>query len=165
MAAVVAFTAWFLVLRPQVLGGPAGWILVAGESMEPNVHAGSLVVVLRQSEYRIGDVVAYRVPADDPGGGTNVIHRIIGGSADTGFIMRGDNTSGPDIWRPVPSDVVGAAWVVIPGAAPALLFLRSPIFMASFAAAVATYLVLGLGARSGQDLTRRPTAEDAGREP
>jgi signal peptidase len=144
LAAVLVFAVWFLALRPQILGGPAGWILVAGQSMEPSIHAGTLVVVMRQSEYQIGEVVAYRVPDTDPGAGSNVIHRIVGGTAEAGFVMRGDNTNGPDIWRPRPADVVGAAWLVVPGAAPILLFLRSPIVAASFATGVATYLVLGL---------------------
>jgi signal peptidase I len=167
-AAVLAFAGWFLVLRPQVLGGPAGWILVAGESMEPNIHAGSLVVVMRQSEYRIGDVVAYRVPEPDPGAGSNVIHRIVGGGPDTGFIMRGDNTNGPDIWRPRPSEVVGAAWLVIPSAASAMLFLRSPILLASLASGLAVYWVLGRAAPSRPPPTRRsagsPIAGVAGQD-
>jgi len=144
LAAVIAFVGWFLALRPQALGGPAGWILVAGDSMEPNVHPGSLVVVTRRGEYGVGDVVAYRVPEGNPGAGANVIHRIVGGTADVGFIVRGDNTNGPDLWRPRPSDIVGAAWLTLPDAALPMLFLRSPIVVASLAAGLATYLVLGL---------------------
>ena len=164
VVAVLAFTGWFLALRPQVLGGPAGWILVAGVSMEPNIHAGSLVVVLRQSEYRVGDIVAYRVPENDPGAGSNVIHRIIGGSAEAGFVTRGDNTDGADMWRPRPSDMVGTAWVVVPGAAPAMLLLRSPIVVASLAAGLATYLVLGLAGPAGQ-AARPATASDDAADP
>jgi signal peptidase I len=144
LAAVAAYIGWFIALRPTILGGPAGWILVAGDSMEPNVHAGSLVVTMRRSDYHMGDIVAYRVPMGDPGGGENIIHRIVGGSAAAGFVMRGDNTNGPDIWHPRPDDVVGAAWLVIPEAAPAILFLRSPLLLASVATSIATYAVLGL---------------------
>lgn len=165
LAAVLVFAVWFLALRPQILGGPAGWILVAGESMEPSIPAGTLVVVMRQSEYRIGEVVAYRVPDADPGAGDNVIHRIVGGTAEAGFVMRGDNTNGPDIWRPRPADVVGAAWLVVRGAAPTLLFLRSPIVAASFATSVATYLVLGLAWAAPGDPAERTPRSRPGRGP
>jgi signal peptidase I len=148
VVAFLVFVGWFIALRPQALGGPAGWIVVAGESMEPNLHPGSLVVVIRQPEYQVGDIVAYRVPETDPGAGMNVIHRIVGGTAETGFVMRGDNTSGPDIWRPRPADIVGATWLVMPNAATALLFIRSPIVLAAFAAGLAAYAVLGLIAPS-----------------
>jgi signal peptidase I len=144
VAAILAFAGWFLVLRPQSLGGPAGWILVAGDSMEPTIHPGSLVVVMSRAEFGVGDIVAYRIPDGNPGAGDNVIHRIVGGAANTGFIVRGDNTSAPDIWRPRPSEIVGAAWLIVPNGALPLLFLRSPIVIASLAAAFATYLVLGL---------------------
>ena len=152
--AVLAFAGWFLALRPQSLGGPAAWILVAGESMEPNIHAGSLVVVMVRTEYSVGDVVAYRVPEGDPGEGSNVIHRIVGGSAAEGFTLRGDNTSGPDIWHPRRSDILGAAWLILPNAVLPILFLRSPIVIASVAAAVATYFVLGLLEPSRQKRSR-----------
>jgi signal peptidase I len=143
VAAILAFAGWFVALRPQVLGGPASWILVAGESMEPNIHAGSLVIVVSRPAYDVGDVVAYRVPEGNPGAGDNVIHRITGGTADTGYVVRGDNASGPDMWRPRRSDVVGAAWLVVSDAVPVLLFLRSPILVASVAAGLASYIVLG----------------------
>ena len=144
VAGILAFAGWFVLLRPQVLGGPAAWILVAGDSMEPNIHQGSLVVATRRADYQVGDVIAYRVPEGNPGAGQNVIHRIIGGTATDGFIVRGDNTSGPDIWRPRAADIVGAAWLTLADAAQPLLLVRSPILIASVAAALATYLVLGL---------------------
>jgi signal peptidase I len=144
LVAVVVFAGWFLVLRPQVLGGSAGWILVAGESMEPTIRPGSLVIVMRRSDYQVGDVVAYRVPDGDPGAGANVIHRIVGGTADTGFATRGDNTNGPDLWRPRPDEIVGAAWLTVSDAVAVILFLRSPILVASVAAALATYWILGV---------------------
>ena len=144
VAGILAFAGWFVLLRPQLLGGPAAWILVAGESMEPNIHQGSLVVATRREAYQVGDVIAYRVPEGNPGAGQNVIHRIIGGTAADGFIVRGDNTSGPDIWRPRAADIVGSAWLTLADAAQLLLLVRSPILIASVAAALATYLVLGL---------------------
>jgi signal peptidase I len=160
-AVLLAVGAWLLVLRPEVLGGPAGYILVSGRSMEPSVHEGSLVLTLRRPEYLVGDVIAYRIPAGEPAAGLLVIHRIVGGSADEGFVVRGDNTGGSDIWRPTPDDILGRAQFVLPGAMPVLLFARSPIVAASVAAALAVYLVLGLWAprSAGAVGSRAPVAE------
>ena len=156
-AVLIGAVAWFFLLRPQVIGGPAAYILVSGRSMEPTVHEGSLVVALRQPVYRIGEIVAYRIPAGSEASGRNVIHRIVGGDAARGFVMQGDNTEGSDLWRPTQSDILGRSEIVIPGAMPALLFARSPIVAASTAAGFAVYLVLGLWAPP----RRRPGAHDA----
>jgi signal peptidase I len=151
-AVVLAAAGWFIALRPQALGGPAAYILVAGQSMEPTIHPGSLVILFRRPQYAIGDVVAYRVPPGDPGAGLRIIHRIVGGSASAGFVMRGDNTPSSDLWRPKPEAILGSAQVVIPGAMPVLLFARSPIVAASVAAGLAAYFALGFWAED----RRRP---------
>jgi signal peptidase I len=143
-ALLLAALGWLFFLRPQVLGGPAAYVLVSGNSMEPALDAGSLVIAFRQDEYQVGDVVVYRVPVGGPAAGRLVIHRIVGGSAESGYVMRGDNTSGSDIWRPAPRDIIGQSEVVVPGVRPVLLFARSPIVAASAAAALAVYLLLGL---------------------
>ncbi len=158
-AVVLAAAGWFIALRPQALGGPAAYILVAGQSMEPTIHPGSLVILFRRPQYAIGDVVAYRVPPGDPGAGLRIIHRIVGGSAEAGFVMRGDNTPSSDLWRPKPEAILGSAQVVIPGAMPVLLFARSPIVAASVAAGLAAFFALGFWAED----RRRPNS--AGRPP
>jgi len=152
---LAAAAAWFVFLRPQAIGGPAAYVLVSGESMEPTLEPGALVVAMHQDEYQVGDVVAYRIPAGDPAAGLLVIHRIVGGSAESGFVMRGDNAAGSDLWRPTPVDILGRSQAVIPGAMPALLFARSPIVAASAAAALAVYLVLGLWAPDRRRVTQR----------
>lgn len=143
---LVAALGWLFFLRPQVLGGPAAYVLVSGSSMQPTLSAGSLVIAFRQDEYQVGDVVVYQVPAGSPAAGHLVIHRIVGGSAESGYVLRGDNASGSDIWRPAPPDIIGRPEIVVPGVMPALLFARSPIVAASAAAALAVYLLLGLWA-------------------
>src|SRR5947208_4675826 len=100
-AAQLAFVAallWFCL--PQGLGGRAGWVLVSGTSMLPHLHTGDLVLVERQSSYRIGEVVAYRVPNGEVGAGHVVIHRIVGGNGKTGWTMQGDNRTAADLWHP-----------------------------------------------------------------
>ena len=132
VAAVVL--GWAFVLRPQSLGGPAGYVLVSGHSMLPRYHTGDMVLVERHSSYHVGEVIAYHVPKGDPMAGAQVIHRIIGGSPKTGWIVQGDNRTAPDVWRPKDADVVGAKAVRIPNAVLVLQFLRSPVLIALLAA-------------------------------
>ena len=106
-AAVVVF--WIMFLRPVSLGGPADYVIVSGHSMEPTFHTGDVVFAFEQHSYRRGEIVVYRVPAGEPAAGDRVIHRIVGGSADKGFVMKGDNKTGVDPWRPKAGDVVGEA--------------------------------------------------------
>jgi signal peptidase len=143
-AVLAAALGWLVFLRPQVLGGPAAYVLVSGNSMQPTLSAGSLVIAFRRDGYQVGEVVVYPVPAGEPAAGRLVIHRIVGGSGEAGYVVRGDRASGSDLWRPTAEDVVGRSEVVIPGVMPALLFARSPIVAASAATALAVYLLLGL---------------------
>jgi signal peptidase I len=107
--------------------------------MEPVLHGGDLVVARRQGTYHVGDVVAFRTE------GGNVIHRIVGGSAEEGFTTQGDNRDGIDAWRPKPKDVLGKMWLRIPSGGRVVTVLRSPMVLAALAASVAVFLVLGSG--------------------
>src|SRR5690242_4132724 len=137
---VVAF--WFVALRPQGLGGPASYALVSGTSMLPKYHTGDIVIVHHQSQYKVRDIVAYKVPKGDVGQGAEVIHRIVGGSARTGWIVQGDNRTAPDIWHPKDDLIVGKAWLHIPKAGVAVKLLHTPAFLAGLAALVAMLSVL-----------------------
>jgi signal peptidase len=143
VVATVVF--WAMFLRPQSLGGPAGYVLVSGKSMEPRYHTGDLVLVERQSHYHVGEVIAYRVPNGDPMAGSQVIHRIIGGDAQHGFVVQGDNRTAPDVWRPKTADIVGAKALRLPGAVVVLQFLRSPLLLGLMAACFVFVRVLGFG--------------------
>lgn len=139
MAAVLA--SWFVFLRPGALGGPVSYIIVRGTSMLPTFESGDLVIARSASQYRVGDVVAYRVPAGDIGAGLFVIHRIIG--VDHGrLILRGDNNQAPDPWQPRLTDVVGGAWLTIPGLGRALALLHQPAVLAALAASGAVGIVV-----------------------
>ena len=43
-----------------------------------------------------------------------MIHRIIGGSAEEGFLMQGDNNDFIDPWELTPDEIVGKAVFIIP---------------------------------------------------
>ena len=140
LVAIGGFLAlWSITLRPQILGGPAQYIVVHGNSMLPAYHDGDLVILQRDRAYRVGDVVAYRVPRGQVGAGHVVVHRVVGGSAATGLILRGDNNRSADPWRPRTGDVLGSRWLSVPRFGRFLVFIRQPLLLA----AVAALMVIG----------------------
>jgi signal peptidase I len=151
---VVVLLAWFLWLRPQVLGGQAGYIIVRGDSMRPTLSAGDLVVVRHEPVYRIGQVVTYRIPEGDHKG-ARVIHRIVGRTGQGGFAMQGDNKTEPDPWQPRTKDIVGHAWLQLPGVGRFFLWLRTPGVLAALAGGFAFSLAL----------TWEPRGREAGDQP
>src|SRR5690242_11492718 len=136
---------WFQYFRPQSMGGNAGYVLVSGHSMLPRYKTGDLVLVEHHASYHKGEVIAYHVPKGDPMAGAQVIHRIIGGDAKHGFIVKGDNRTAPDTWRPKPADIVGAKAIRFPDAIVVLQFLRAPVFLALLAACFVFVHVLSRG--------------------
>jgi|SRR5581483_3013794 len=141
-ALLVAAAAWFVVLRPASIGGPAGYVAIRGVSMLPTYRFGDLVMTHKQASYGKGDIVAYKVPKGQFGGGIVVIHRITGGNGTTGFVLRGDNNNFDDDWRPRQQDVVGKAWLHVPAVGLVLSFLHAPVPMASLAAGIGIALFL-----------------------
>jgi signal peptidase I len=147
--------AWIVLLRPQLLGGSAAYVIVSGTSMQPTLVDGDLVVARKQSSYGVGDIVAFRVPKGEPGADAMVIHRIVGGSARAGYRTKGDNRDGRDTWRPKARDVVGSAWLTIPRGGVAFAWLRTPAVLAGLAG-LAAFLFISAGRRREQGLERAP---------
>jgi signal peptidase len=132
LGGLIAACLWFGL--PQSLGGRADWVMVSGTSMLPHLHTGDLVLVEHRSNYHVGEVVAYRVPKGQVGAGHVVIHRIIGGNGTTGWRMKGDNRTAPDLWDPTNHDVIGAKTLRIPDAWFVLRVFHMPVLLALFAA-------------------------------
>jgi signal peptidase len=147
VATVALAAGWFVALRPTFLGGATSYVLVSGASMEPEMRTGDLSLVRRQDTYRRGDVIAFEVPRGEPGAGALVIHRIVGGSASAGFVVRGDNRERPDLWRPRPSDIRGVQVAHLPGVGRAFALLRSPLGMATAAGLLTFFWIGGDGRR------------------
>ena len=141
MVTLAIIGAWFVFLRPTFLGGPTSYVLVSGESMEPTLHENDFVIVRQQATYEKGDIAAYRIPETSAGAGNLVIHRIIGGSAQEGYLLQGDNRTTADLWRPQPSDILGTPLVTIPRAGQLIPYLRSPFIVAAFAGYMAFLFV------------------------
>ena len=148
--AVVAALGWYCL--PQRLGGSAAWVMVSGTSMLPRLHTGDLVLVEHRSSYHVGEVVAYRVPQGEVGAGYVVIHRIIGGNGRTGWRMKGDNRTAPDLWYPTDHDVIGSKLLRIPHAWFVLRLLHMPLLL-SLMAAFAAFFLLAFGgdAEAGEE--------------
>jgi signal peptidase I len=147
---LIAMLFWFCL--PQSLGGRADWVLVSGTSMLPHLHTGDLVLVERQSSYHVGEVVAYRVPKGQVGAGYVVIHRIIGGNGRTGWTMKGDNRTAPDLWHPTNRNVIGAKQVRIPDAWFVLRVLHMPLLLALFAG-FAVFFMVAFWGHSGEEVS------------
>ena len=153
-ATVVLVVGWFLVLRPQPLGGPATYVVVRGSSMLPAYENGDFVVTQSARAYAVGEVVAYRVPAGEIGEGHVVIHRIVGGDAVSGFILQGDNNQFVDPWTPRPADIVGTVWLQVPGFGRVIAVVQQPVIAAGLAMSVAITIML---ARPSPASQRRPS--------
>jgi signal peptidase len=148
--ALVGALLWFCL--PQALGGRAGWVLVSGTSMLPQLHTGDLVLVEHRSSYHVGEVVAYRVPKGQVGAGHVVIHRIVGGNSRSGWKMKGDNRTAPDLWYPTNHDLIGSKVLQIPDAWVVLRILHMPLLLGLFSAFGAFFLIAFAGDReSGAD--------------
>lgn len=150
---------WLLFLRPAALGGPVTYVMVAGASMEPTLHSGELAVVRKQDSYRNGDIVAFGVPKGEPGEGAIVMHRIVGGSPEEGFVMQGDNKNAPDSWRPTDHDMLGRLWFAIPGGEQFVLTLRQPLILGLLAGAMGMLTVLGGGQKPKQPHQEKPPGQ------
>jgi signal peptidase I len=150
LAALLA-TAVFL-LWPLATGQPSRVIIVSGHSMDPTFHTGDMIIVLPSDHYERGQVTPYRVPKGEPGAGGLVIHRIVGGNATEGFVMKGDNNPAPDIWTPKPSDIVGHQALLIPRIGLYMAWLRQPAVLAALVAGlITTFVMMGPGRRDRDD--------------
>ena len=119
---VFSLTAIWLAFAPTQAGGQASYVMVNGNSMEPGFHLGDLVIVRAAPSYDVGDVVTYR----DTEMGVYVIHRVIGIEQDR-YILKGDNNSWIDGYRPTRADIIGKLWIYVPKLGRAMQWLRLPI--------------------------------------
>jgi signal peptidase len=123
LAGVAAFLLW-----PTSLGGCTTLTIVSGHSMEPTYYTGDLVVA-RCATASVGDVIVYQ-PKDL--GGARIIHRITGGDATSGWVMKGDNNASADPFNPAGSEVLGVAKVYLPKVGLIARGLTSPFVWGSF---------------------------------
>ena len=134
---------WWL-LGPVQLGGPTGFAIVSGNSMEPRLERGDLVLVRKRSSYDVGDVVLY----DAHTGNLRVLHRIV--SVKNGrFVTKGDNNDFLDPITPERGDVLGQFWISVPGAGKAIVWAKQPVNLA-----ILLVLLTFVGFAGGRAATR-----------
>ncbi|MCC6237866.1 MAG: S24/S26 family peptidase [Dehalococcoidia bacterium] len=149
-AATGAILALWFGLAPTSIGGDYSYVIVHGNSMEPHLHGGDIVLLRRERVYGIGEVVAYRDPMLGP-----VLHRIDARHGDR-FVLRGDNRERVDAYTPLPEDVLGREAAVWPRGLSVILALTSMRSLLTLAGAVVALGVASqLRARSGLPRYRR----------
>ena len=102
--------------------------VVLTNSMEPTINPGDIVITANSTRVvpQVGSIIAYQARQFN---GTPVgvfTHRIIGGNALDGWLMKGDNNPSPDIQKPKGADVLGTVILTIPKLG--LLFNRRLLF-------------------------------------
>ena len=110
---------WF-VFAPPAIGGQTSYIVVIGNSMEPTFHYGDLALIRQADTYEVGDIVTYSQPEI----GT-IFHRIIA-IKEGHYILKGDNNSWEDSYKPKKAEILGKYWFFIPLAGKFFKKLRSP---------------------------------------
>ena len=162
----LAFAILFVVFRPVALGGFTSFTFVNGVSMEPTLHTGDLAIVIPQATYAVGDIISFRPAVGAQGA---IIHRIVGGDAASGFVLRGDNRETDDLDRPTADKLVGRAAVTIPKIGWVIDTMRNPLILALIAAV----LLVGVfwdrlppvkAYRAAIDSARREPGEPTGAE-
>jgi signal peptidase I len=119
---LVSMVFLWILFAPEPFGGQASYVMVAGASMEPSMHAGDLAIVREAQVYQVGDVVTYRHPVAGP-----IIHRIVDREGDR-YIFKGDNNDWIDSYRPSQDEFIGKLWVHLPDMAQVLQKIRSPVW-------------------------------------
>jgi signal peptidase I len=155
-ACVVLGVALWLGFAPAAMGGASTYVTTYGQSMEPTLHAGDLVVVRPKDSYEVGDVAAYRSESL----GTIVLHRIIGRDGDR-YVFQGDNNSWIDEDRPTEDQIVGVMDGHMTGVGRRMQQLRSPLGIG----AIVGVTVVPAAARGKKRRRRERAKEQRQREP
>lgn len=85
-------------------------------SMSPTIKAGDIALLnpARNQTPKVGDIVTYTGRRFDGTAVGSFTHRIIGGDAETGFLLKGDANANPDVQQVMPADIVGKVVFVLP---------------------------------------------------
>ncbi len=113
---------------PLQLGGSVGYVIISGNSMEPDFYMGDLVLTRKQTQYAVGDAVVYYNPEIG-----YVFHRIVSQEGER-FTLRGDNNSWEDYYQPGYEEIQGKLWLHVPSGGKVLNFLRLPVMLALLSA-------------------------------
>lgn len=106
--------------QPDVFGW--SWAVVVSGSMEPAVSVDDLIIVHREKDYHVGDVISYE------SGNVVVTHRIIEKSGNV-FTTQGDANNSPDLLPVKQEQIIGKVLLTVPRAGYLIGFLQTPLGM------------------------------------
>lgn len=149
-AVLLSLAVVWVMFAPATIGGRVSYVIVNGNSMEPGLHKGDLVLVRHAATYQVGDVVTYQHPSIGP-----VIHRIVDRTGDR-FILQGDNNGWLDSYHPATSEIAGAQWLHIPRVGTAIAWLRGSRLLLLLAAIVAGVLIVASSPKRTPPSPARP---------
>ncbi len=101
--------------------------IVSSGSMEPAIHTGSLVMILPQSAYEVGDVITF---GEDTRTKVPTTHRIVDARVESGvmvFQTKGDANEDPDVREVGEGEVIGKVVLAIPYLGYIIDFAKQPI--------------------------------------
>jgi signal peptidase I len=159
MISLVLFTilvALWIIFAPTAVGGQASYVMVRGNSMNPGFHTGDLTIVKAAPNYYVGDIVTYYEPQTK----AKIIHRIIAVEQDR-YVLKGDNNSWIDPFRPTREEIVGKLWIHAPKVGNAILWLRLPLNMA-FIVGIAGVLMIGTNKQPNKKEKRKNRSPEGG---
>ena len=146
---IIILLGWVL-FAPTKIGGSTSYIILVGNSMEPEFNRGDLVLVKKGSDYQLGDIVAYQQPDLN-----TVFHRIVKINDET-FTLSGDHNVWNDSFQPTNDEIIGKLWIHIPDAGVFLQFLRTPIIFTTIVVVFALLIIFILTSNSqpGENTSR-----------
>lgn len=147
---VVILVATWVAFAPRQFGGQVSYVIVAGASMEPNLHRGDLAVVRQTHTYEVGDVATYLHPQIGP-----VIHRIIDREGSR-YILKGDNNYWIDSYTPDDDEIFGKLWLRWPTAGSILSDLREPSLVALISLGIAVLAAVTLRSKKDRPSFKAP---------
>ena len=134
-ASLAILATWLFTYGPVQVGGPITYAIVSGQSMEPMLHTGDLVLARTQSDYQVGDIVITNVL------GGYVIHKVVAYNGKL-FRTQGINNDFADTWTMRADQIVGKYEFQLNGVGNALVYLRTHPLALALGAAIFTGLVL-----------------------
>lgn len=135
---LVLLATFWIAFAPVQFGGQAAYVIVTGNSMEPGMHRGDLVILRRVAEYAVGDVATYRHPTIGP-----VIHRIVERAGDR-FIFQGDNNAWLDSYEPTHAEMLGKQWIYLPSIGKIIERVQTPYAFVVLAAMMGLTIASGV---------------------
>lgn len=133
---------------PIQIGGPVGYVIINGSSMEPGFSKGDLVLTRRGIQPETGKAVVYQQPQIGM-----VFHRVID-VQNGSYQLKGDNNDWVDSYQPTGDEILGGYWLRIPSGGTIITRLREPLNFSMVVLGIAGLMVSILYFQK-QDMTKK----------